>query len=80
MGNIISASGVSTDPKNLEAIRTWPVPTCAKEVRKFLGLAGYYRKFVRSFGLMSRILTDLLRKGVIFVWTLDNHQAFDALK
>jgi hypothetical protein len=60
LGHTISASGVSTDPKNLEAVRTWSVPTCAKEVRKFLGLAGYYRKFVCNFGLMSRVLNDLL--------------------
>jgi hypothetical protein len=49
-------------------------------VHKSLGLAGYYRKFVRNFGLMSHILTNLLRKVVIFVWMLDNHQAFDASK
>jgi len=78
LGHIISANSVATDPKSIEAVRFWPVP--AKEVRKFLGLAGYYRKFVKNFDLISRTLTNLLKKNALFVWTPDHQQAFTSLK
>lgn len=80
MGHIVSKHGVSTDTKNIAAVSNWPVPTNVKEVRGFLGLAGYYRKFVRNFGLISRPLTDMLKKQAVFVWTDDKAAAFQALK
>jgi len=59
---------------------SWPTPTSVKELRSFLGLASYYRRFVHHFGMISIPLTDLLKKGAMFVWTLVQDQSFTALK
>ena len=58
----------------------WPTPSSVKELRSFFGLAGYYRRFVRHFGMLSWPLTDLLKKGALFVWTEVQEQSFSALK
>jgi hypothetical protein len=62
LGHVIGADGVSIDPKNIAFVQHWATPTNVKEVRGFLGMARYYRKFVRNFGKISRPLTKLLRK------------------
>jgi len=80
LGHVISEAGVATDPDKINAVIQWPVPQTIKELRSFLGLAGYYRRFVKHFGLISRPLTALLRKGVVFIWTDQQQDAFIALK
>jgi hypothetical protein len=80
LGHVISEQGVSTDLAKVQAIVDWPVPTSVKQLRNFLGLAGYYRKFVRNFGIIARPLTDLLWKNVLYVWTADHNSSFQALK
>jgi hypothetical protein len=79
LGHVISQDGVATDPAKVSAISAWPTPS-VKELRSFLGLAGYYRKFVRNFGIISQPLTALLKKHALFVWTQDQVDSFSALK
>lgn len=80
LGHVISAQGVSTEEDKIESVRTWPTPKHVKQLREFLGLAGYYRKFVRHFGIICRPLTNLLKKGAFFIWTSECEDAFNALK
>lgn len=80
LGHTIGVHGVSTDASKVQDIINWVVPTNLKKLRGFLGIAGYYRKFVRNFGVRSKPLTNLLRKGVEFKWTPEVNQSFEALK
>ena len=80
LGHIISGSGLSTDPEKIRLITDWPTPTNVKDVRAFLGLAGYYRKFVKDYARTATPLNGLMKKNQVFNWTSDCQQAFDELK
>jgi hypothetical protein len=80
LGHIVSKSGVATNPGKIQSIQEWPVPQDLKQLRSFLGLAGYYRKFVHHFAIIARPLMNLLKKGALFVWTPSHQSAFAALQ
>ena len=69
LGHLISSSGIQPLPEKLESIKNMPVPRTPKEVKQFLGLAGYYCKFIPRFLDLSRPLTRLIRKDILFEWT-----------
>jgi hypothetical protein len=62
LGHVISTEGVSIDPKKIVAIQSWPTPENLTHLRSFLGLVGYYKKFVKNFGVICKPLTELLKK------------------
>ena len=80
LGHIISSQGLSTDPAKVQAVLEWPVPSLVWELQGFLGLAGYYPKFVRNFSIIAKPLTDLLKKDQLFMWTSNHDSAFSVLK
>jgi hypothetical protein len=79
LGHIITGSGVSTDPAKIAAISEWQTPATVTQLRSFLGLCGYYRRFVRNFGPICRPLHDMLKKGN-FQWDIAQEKAFQTLK
>jgi hypothetical protein len=79
LGNVISAAGVAMDADKVAAVSAWPQPRSARGLRGFLGLAGYYRKFICDFGLIAAPLTRLLRCDA-FAWDKEAEDAFQALK
>ncbi|KAL4011292.1 hypothetical protein IC575_028346 [Cucumis melo] len=80
LGHVVSKAGVSVDPTKIEAVTSWPRPFTVSEVRSFLGLAGYYQRFVENFSRIATPLTQLTRKGAPFVWSKACEDSFQNLK
>ena len=80
LGHLISEDGISPLPDKLDSIKNMLAPKCAKEIKQFLGLTGYYRKFVPRFADISRPLTQLTRKETPFNWTPECQKSFELLK
>lgn len=79
LGHLISNRGVAVDPAKIQSMIDWPIPHNLKSLRGFLGLSGYYRKFIRNYANIARPLTDQLKHDC-FGWTEEATQAFEALK
>ena len=80
LGHIIGRDGVRTDPTKTEAIERWATPRNVTDVRSFLGLCGYYRKFVHKFSEIAAPLHELTKKRAVFEWELPQEDAFQTLK
>ena len=77
MGYVISKVGIVVDPKNIESTMEWPIPRNVDEVRSFMGLAGYYRQFIRNFSRMGYPITYFQRKGNKFELTKECATSFE---
>jgi len=80
LGHIVTKDGISMDPTKVEAIVNWPRPINVSEVRSFLGMAGYYRRFVEGFSKLALLITKLLRNTNKFEWTTKCQDTFKELK
>ena len=80
LGHVVSRDGVAVDPSKVEAVLQWQRPKNATEIRSFLGLAGYYRRFIEGFAKIASPLTKLTRKAVRFVWNEACEASFQELK
>ncbi|XP_072071853.1 uncharacterized protein [Arachis hypogaea] len=80
LGHVVSKGGIAIDPSKVEAVMEWERPTTVTEIRSFLGLAGYYQRFVEGFSGIALPMTKLTRKEVPFVWTSECEESFQTLK
>lgn len=80
LGHVVSDKGIHVDPAKIEAIKDWEAPTTPTEIRQFLGLAGYYRRFIENFSKVAKPLTALTQKDKKFEWEDRHESAFQKLK
>ncbi|GKA23317.1 putative reverse transcriptase domain-containing protein [Tanacetum coccineum] len=78
--HVINGDGIHVDPSKIEAVKNWKAPRTPTEVRSFLGLAGYYRRFIENFSKIAKSLTILTQKGKVFDWGEEQELAFQTLK
>ena len=80
LGHVLTADGVVVDPAKIEAVLEWQQPKNVTDIRSFLGLAGYYRRFIENFSKIAKPMTELLKNGVPFVWSAKCEASFQELK
>jgi hypothetical protein len=80
LGHVISKEGVAVDPDKIGSIMEWPTPKEVLDIRSFMGLAGYYRIFIKGFSKIGCPITSLQKKGVKFTWTEECEERFQSLK
>jgi hypothetical protein len=80
LGHIWTAEGIEVDPSKVEAVSKWRQPSNVSEVRSFLRMAGYYRRFIKGFSSIARPMTELLKKDNKFVWTPNCKESFQIIK
>ena len=80
LGHLVNQKGILVDPAKIEAVMQWEVPRSPSEIRSFLGLAGYYRRFIQDFSKIAVPLTRLTKKSVVFRWGPEQQAAFETLR
>jgi hypothetical protein len=80
LGHTISKDGISVDPSKVQEVMDWKPPTSIHQICSFLGLAGYYRRFIPDFSRIAKLMTELLKKGVKFSWNEKCEEAFHTLR
>jgi hypothetical protein len=80
LGHIITSDGVKPDERKIEAVKNFPVPTTTQQLKGFLGLAGYYKRFIPNFSKIAKPLTELLKKNTPYIWNERTETAFNTLK
>ncbi|KAJ0555858.1 putative nucleotidyltransferase, Ribonuclease H [Helianthus annuus] len=80
LGHVVNGDGIHVDPTKIEAIKNWETPKTPTEIRQFLGLAGYYRRFIEDFSKIAQSLTLLTQKDKKFDWGIKQEEAFQLLK
>ena len=80
LGHIIDEEGIRPCEEKVEAVKNWPEPSCLYDVRAFLGLASYYRRFIPNFSETAAAMINLTRKDVKFFWGVEAQQSFEHLK
>jgi hypothetical protein len=80
LGHILTAEGIEVDPSKVEAVSKWKQPSNVSEVRSFLGMVGYYRRFIKGFSSIARPMTELIKKDNKFVWTPKCEESFQIIK
>jgi hypothetical protein len=76
LGHILSEEGITVDPEKIEAIRGWPTPKNVTEVKSFMELVGYYRRFIKGFSKIANPITYLKNKAVKIEWTSECEESF----
>jgi hypothetical protein len=80
LGHILSEEGVAVDPDRIRSIMEWPTPKDISDIRSFMVLAGYYRRFIKGFSKIGYPITALQKKGAKFTWTKKCEEIFQTLK
>ena len=80
LGHIVSKEGIAADPEKTATVKTWPTPTRTKEVQQFLGLANYYRRFIKDFAQIAKPLQKLTERTSSFLWTTECQKSFEILR
>ncbi|GKF97153.1 putative reverse transcriptase domain-containing protein, partial [Tanacetum coccineum] len=80
LGHLIDSQGLHVDPAKIEAVKNWASPTTPMKVCQFLGLDGYYRRFIKDFSKIAKSLTELTKKNKKYIWGEDQEMDFQLLK